>query len=67
MSDKWEANEDATLEDLLKVVDNLKALEDEDRNLGRNAVMKVHLLFSFLWRWTHMVICTDIQILLLDL
>lgn len=40
-SDRRDANEDAILEDLLDAVDNLHDLEEEDGNLGRNAVMKV--------------------------
>ncbi|PBK64784.1 hypothetical protein ARMSODRAFT_1022773 [Armillaria solidipes] len=39
-SDCRDANEDAILEDLLEAVDNLHDLEEEDGNLGWNAVMK---------------------------
>ncbi|KAK0229936.1 ribonuclease H-like domain-containing protein [Armillaria nabsnona] len=42
--DAQEANKDAILEDLLEAVDNLEALEDEDGNLERNAVMKIFKL-----------------------
>ncbi|SJL16301.1 uncharacterized protein ARMOST_19821 [Armillaria ostoyae] len=43
-SDRHDANEDAILEDLLEAVDNLCDLEEEDGNLGWNAIMKIFKL-----------------------
>ncbi len=40
-SDRHDVNKDAILEDLLDAVDNLHDLEEEDGNLGWNAIMKV--------------------------
>lgn len=40
-SDRHDVNKDAILEDLLDTVDNLHDLEEEDGNLGWNAIMKV--------------------------
>ncbi len=43
-NNEWEDEEEAMLDDLLSVLDDLGELEAEDGNLGRNTVMKVHLI-----------------------
>ncbi len=42
MNEDQEQEEEMTLEELLATIDNLAELEEEDSNLGRNAVMKVN-------------------------